>query len=82
MTARRSTAAPILAGAFLVLPFVLYVGGYFWLCEWRDLGPVGVGQPQLTFRVYGSEWQAKLFQPASRTESFVTGRVVRIGVKG
>jgi hypothetical protein len=31
MTSRPSTAAPILAVLAILLPFVLYVGGYFWL---------------------------------------------------
>lgn len=82
MTSRPSTAAPILAVLAIVLPFALYVGGYFWLGEWRDLGPSSPGLQQITFRIYGSELQAKLFQPVSVIESALTGRVVRIGVKG
>jgi hypothetical protein len=33
MTSRPSAAAPILAVLAVVLPFALYVAGYFWLGE-------------------------------------------------
>ena len=81
MTSRSSTAAPILAELAMLL-LGTYLTGHFWLSERRNLRPIGgVGQ-QLIIRVYDSEWQAKLFQPASSLEAIMANRTVRIGVKG
>lgn len=82
MTARPSTAAPLLAGLAILALTGGYVAGYFCLGEWRDLGPTAPGLRQITFRIYGSQWQARLFQPASVVEGVLTGRIVRIGVTG
>ena len=61
----RPTAAPILAVLAVVLPFALYVGGYFWLSERLGIGgsaPLG-GNPliRLYFRIFPSPWQAITF---------------------
>jgi hypothetical protein len=81
MTSRPSTAAPILT-VLVMLLLGGYVTAYFWLGQWRDLGPMGGGGRQLIFRVYDTHWQAKLFEPASRIEAVMANRTVRIGVKG
>jgi hypothetical protein len=75
MTSRPSTAAPILAVLAILLPFVLYVGGYFWLGTVANVtspaGPVAV-------RVFRYRWQAVVFTPAASVDSFARGSAVEV----
>jgi len=77
MTARRSIAAPILAVLAVVLPFAVYVGGYFGLSERIGIGGSGPldGQQNIRhyFRVYPSPWQATTFKPLAAVESWCSG---------
>jgi len=76
MTSRPSTAAPILAVLAIVLPFALYVGGYFALLEGQTYLPYAVDPsepPILMDRCYPHRWQAILFKPAAKVESWVRG---------
>jgi hypothetical protein len=75
MTPRPSSAAPTLAVLAIVLPFALYVGGYFWLGTLANVktpaGPVAV-------RVFRYRWQAVAFTPAAAAESFVRRSAVEV----
>ena len=76
-----STAAPILAVLAIVLvPLGAYVGGYFWLGvrvqgQTRNLLGNTVDVTQV---IYNHDWQIRLFSPAARLESIVTGRHVSL----
>jgi hypothetical protein len=84
MTSRHSTAAPILAVLAIVLPFVLYVGGYFWLSERRDFSwsnyPDGSSFEVQTciVRRYPHQWISSIYQPAGAVETRLVGTDVRI----
>jgi len=75
MTARPSTAAPILAVLAVVLVTLgAYVGGYLWS------GKVirGTLPPRTDFvdRNYGHAWMVSLFRPAGWCEAKLTRRKV------
>ena len=71
MTARPSTAAPILAVLAIVLGTLgLYVGGYYAMGEYHE-------SPS-TIRLYRARWQCRLFTPLAWAESKVSGRPVRL----
>lgn len=65
---RKSSAAPILVTLAIVLVTLLaaYVGGYFWLGTWFDYDETAA-------RVYPQAWMAKIFEPATRFETWLTG---------
>jgi hypothetical protein len=74
MTARPSTATPILAVLAIVLPMI-YVGGYFWLGTRNDLDP----EVEIV-RIYPQQWLAKIYDPASRLEAWA--RNVEVTIMG
>lgn len=77
MTARPSTAAPILAAlALLLLPLGAYVGGYHGLSEY-GVG-YGISSNGTTYRAYSAHWQCELFKPAAWIESRLWGRHVKL----
>lgn len=55
--------------ALMLVPVVLYPLGYFWLA-------VTDANDRVIVRGYRSKWQATVYEPASRAESFLTGRKV------
>jgi hypothetical protein len=75
MTSRPSTAVPILTVLAIALPFVLYVGGYFWLGAVANVktpaGPVAV-------RIFHYRWQAVIFTPAAKMDSLVRRSAVEV----
>lgn len=62
-------AASVLVAA--LLPFCLYIGGYFYLCTHdgyvKNLPELG------RVRAYDHLWQARLFMPASAIHSAIRG---------
>jgi len=79
MNQRTSFIAPLLVVMIGVLvPLLLYVGGYFWLgtyIEGQILNLSG-NSVEIGQRIYDHPWQKSLFAPAARLESIVTGRQV------
>jgi hypothetical protein len=82
MTSRPSTAAPILAVlAVALVALGAYVGGYFWLGQLCQ-SPITVTSwlndesPEL-LRVYPHQWQALMFWPVARIETWVRGESVK-----
>jgi hypothetical protein len=74
MTSRPSTAAPILAAlAIVLLPVLLYAGGYYASCQYED--DTLDGQP-IVVRGYRYAWQRSLFEPAAWLEQRLLGRDV------
>jgi hypothetical protein len=73
MTSRTSTAAPILAvlAVVLVLMTACYGGAYVVLSDVTDW------DTSSRWRFFQSPIQEKLFQPAARFESLITGREVK-----
>jgi hypothetical protein len=71
MTPRPSTAAPILAVLAIVLPFVLYVGGYFWLGR-------SYKQETLVERYFQHRWQVVLYRPAGQLEAYCLKKVAPV----
>ena len=66
MTARPSTAAPILAVLAIVLVTLgAYVGGYY------RLGTKFTWPSKDVWRVYPHAWQARLFSPGAAIESWL-----------
>jgi hypothetical protein len=77
MTARPSTAAPILAVlAIGLVALGAYVGGYFWLGEYTWFQ--SPGRALTIERAYSFQWQTILFSPAAKIESLLSGRDVRL----
>ena len=74
MTSRPSTAAPILAVLAIVLPFTLYVVGYFGLGECFVIEEGGC--PNRIERTYSTAWLATLFEPAAKLDTWLTRREV------
>lgn len=71
----KNGSTPWLVVTILILALlpIAYVAGYFLRCE---------SQPRATarpIRVYSSEWETILFQPAAKIESFLTGERILIG---
>jgi len=74
-----ATAAPILAVLAIVLPLLLvgvYVGGYFMVEDYWEMGNVGI-----IVRTYRHQWQAIVFQPAAWVESKLLGVTVETRAK-
>jgi hypothetical protein len=69
MTSHSSTAAPLLAMLLLVVG--AYVGGYFVVEDYWEMGNVNC-----TVRTYRHQWQATIFQGAAWVESKLTGVTV------
>ena len=68
MTARPSTAAPILAAlAVVVVPLGAYIGAYFSLAKLSSWTHPKTGEVTL-LRYYVQPWQTKFFWPAGRVE--------------
>jgi hypothetical protein len=79
MTSRPATAAPILVALAIVLVLLsAYVGGYFWLGESEDYPPFP-GGPVVRLRVYDSQPWARLYEPAAKAETWLTGRDTSTG---
>jgi hypothetical protein len=79
MTSPPSLIAPILALlAIMLVTLAAYVTGYFWLGESEDYPPVP-GAPMIRLRVYDSQSWAALFEPAAKTETWLTGRDTSTG---
>ena len=77
MTSRPSTAAPILAvlAVGILCLLTIYAGSYFLL------GTAGFKEFEgklLVDRHYTTRWEALIFEPGGRCESWLTGRVVMI----
>lgn len=82
MTARSSTAAPILAALLLIfIPLGLYLGGYYGLGEYSEHIAITGGEP-MSIRVYGAQWQCVVFIPAACIEGAIHGRQVSLGYTG
>ena len=74
MTARPSTAAPILAVLAIVLVMLgMYVGGYFWLGTREQYVPVDNGGREIVLHDFPHQWEALAFQPAAQFESLLLG---------
>ena len=72
MTFRPSTAAPSLAVLAVVLVTLgAYLGGYFWLGDRLYGGPAPL-------RYYRYRWQATLFTPAAKVDSYLRGYSVSV----
>jgi len=69
MTSRSSIAAPILAVLAIVLPFALYVGGYFWLGERVDGFETSPKELILIIRRYPAVWMLNIYRPAAYVEA-------------
>jgi hypothetical protein len=74
MEAKRFSAAPFLiAVAMLLVPLSVYTGAYFIGCNTyllrREVPPIYV-------RYYSTSFEARLFWPAAKLESFITGKKV------
>jgi hypothetical protein len=72
---RPSTAAPILAVLAIVLVTLgVYVGGYFWFGERIDWASESEsGYDESASRFYEQKWMVKVFEPAARLETWLTG---------
>jgi hypothetical protein len=78
---RKSAAAPILAGPFIVLALSLsaYTAGYCWLGEYVELSAGGSALPRqvnIIDRAYPQQWMATGFRPAARLEGWLRGVLV------
>ena len=62
----------------LLLPLVIYVGGYFWLPE-VESGHWVPEQIPVVYRTYPARWLARIFEPAGRMEARLMGYEVEIG---
>ncbi len=71
---------PVIAGAILAMVAILYVGGYFGLCEevLRPGSPTATGKT-VEIRIYLSAPIAGMYRPAAFVESLVTGKRVLTG---
>ena len=58
----------------VALPLLLYVGGYFALCEFVAHGPTG------NIRAYPEEWQVDIFGPLASVQGALTGREVGVAL--
>jgi hypothetical protein len=77
MTERRSIVVPILAVLAVVLPFALYVGGYFWMGEY-DATLDDDDRAYYVWRNYEQPWVANVYKPAGKLESWLRGIPVQI----
>ena len=68
-----------LVAALLLGPLVLYVGAYLLTAEAVMVEPyMAVGEEKVTYRVYDSQWERRLYYPAAKVESALTGQQVRL----
>lgn len=73
MEERNSPAAKILVMlAIVLLPLLAYSGGYFWTSY-----KITALTPQL--RSYRYRWQAAIFLPAAKVESYLSGSETTTG---
>jgi hypothetical protein len=78
MTSRPSTAAPILAVLAIVLVMLgAYMGGYFWLGEYRTWTSARTNAVIIERR-YSQEWQRGIYRPVAYVESHLFGESVVI----
>jgi hypothetical protein len=81
MTSRPSTAAPVLAAIVLVAALVgAYVAGYLWLGQLTTanqgiavLNGVHYRAAPRWCRNFNTQWEAVLFEPATKVESWLRG---------
>lgn len=74
---RKKSNWPLIAALLLavaLLPAAAYFGGYFTL---GGIGTLSTGSATYMCRVYSAQWQADIFRPAARVESFFTGQEVK-----
>jgi hypothetical protein len=74
---RKSPALGIVLGVastLLALIAVLYVGGYFFLCNDSFTDSRG----ELHWRHYPADWVAFIYQPAAMVDGAVTGRDIHV----
>jgi hypothetical protein len=77
MGTQRSSALPILAAVVMLLVVVLtaYFAGYYLRGQEESL--IGASDSQdFKVRLFQSEWEAAIFAPAAKVESFCTGNHV------
>jgi len=68
-----------LAAALLLVPLALFIGAYLLTAEAVLVEPLmAVGEEKVTYRVYDSPWERRLYYPAAKVESALTGRQVRL----
>jgi len=81
MNNRPAAFAPLLAALVCVLTLLLaYAGSYLWLgvrIHGQILSLTG-NTVEITQVIYDHTWQVRLFGPAARLESLVTGRKVSL----
>jgi hypothetical protein len=65
---RVNLAVAVSLISLILLPSVLYVGGYFALSRTS-----GGATPDDWCRIYRMKWQAEIFKPAAKVESMITG---------
>ena len=68
MPERRVTAAAVALLLILMLPLTVYVGGYFALSV-KHSGATS----EDWCRIFRSRWLTKIYEPAARVESALTG---------
>jgi hypothetical protein len=74
---RKKSNWPMIAAlllAVLLLPVAAYFGGYFAL---GGIGTLTTGHATCMCRAYPAQWQADIFRPAAKVESFFTGQEVK-----
>lgn len=74
---RKKSNWPLIAAlmlAVLLLPAAAYFGGYFAL---GGIGTLSTGSATYMCRVFPAQWQADVFRPAAKVESFFTGQEVK-----
>jgi hypothetical protein len=77
MKAGRFLTAAMIVFALVVVPMAAYVGGYYWLAVATYVGFEGPrNDERFVDRVYASQWQADIFKPAARAESWLTSSEV------
>jgi hypothetical protein len=78
MEEKRSTVVPILLAVVLltVLPTSAYFGAYFFRSDVGILRTLPDGS-MTDLRVFRTKWEARLFTPAARVESLLSGENVR-----
>jgi len=66
LAAGRYVTIALAVFALIVVPCGTYVGGYFWLCEYRQ-------GTQFSIRIYSYRWLAAMFTPAMIVENAMSG---------
>jgi uncharacterized RDD family membrane protein YckC len=70
---RQPGLLPIAIIVVALLVSTLYVGAYASL---GSAGTATIGPRTYTLRVYSHEWQERLFRPAAKVESALSGREI------